>query len=159
MAKRRNNPRQELVDSVFARCMQRDERTLDQIRQRIREACAEQPSHIEILRRWYPSDHELQIMISRNAMGEGEWAYLPAYSNPPRYISRARVMELCSMAERGQLTEGLRAELREQLADLRRGIAHWRAKHQRARQKERELTALVDDISMRAFHGHYDNLL
>jgi hypothetical protein len=154
---RSRDTRQALVDRVFAQCMARDERTLERIRQQVRIAAYE---HRNInLSAWRPTDHELQIMISRNCMGEGEWEYFPAYSNPPRYVSRERVRRLCALAEQGCLTERERAQLREQLEDLNNGIAHWRAKHRRARQKEAELLALVDDISLKAFAGHYSELV
>ena len=150
--------RQKLVNKVFASCMALDERALGEIRKRVREEVALLGEH-HPLHRWAPSDHQLQIMISRNCMGEGEWQYFPAYSNPPRYVSRERVRQLCAIAENRNLLESKRRELKEQLADLDNGIRHWRAKHNRARQKEAELRALVDDISMRAFAGHHTELV
>ena len=158
-SKPRANARQALVDMVFRQCMARDERTLGDIRRRVREHARDARGP---LYDWatHATDHELQIMISRNCMGEGEWEYFPAYSSPPRYVSRARVRELCKAAEEGrQLTPHAWREMKEQLDDLRNGVAHWRAKHARARQKEQELGALVEDLATRAFAGHHDVLL
>jgi hypothetical protein len=145
---------------VFRQCMARDERTLGDIRRRVRESISSQWHGRGSLMGWEPTDHQLQIMISRNCMGEGEWELYPAYATPPRYVSRERVRQLCAAAEEGRL-RGARdwQEMRVQLEDLKRGIAHWRAKHARARQKEKELGALVEDLSIRAFAGHHDVLL
>ena len=154
---RKSNARQALVDNMFQWCMAHDERTLAEIRERIRREMRHELRHD--LHGWEPTSHELQIMISRNAMGEGDWDYYPAYSNPPRYVSRARVRELCALAEQGRLSEVSRKEMREQLEDLNNGVRHWRAKHATARRKEKELLALVDDIAVRAFAGHHAELL
>lgn len=131
---------QELVDAVFADCMRHDRRTLAEIRAFVRAVVRAQKN---ALGSEDVSEHQLQIMISRNCMGEGEWRYHPAYTKPPRYVSRARVLELAKR----EITHGLdvweRQELDAQLADLERGIAHWKAKHQRARAKVEELDALI----------------
>jgi hypothetical protein len=132
-----------------------DERTLAAIRAAVRQQALDTPG----LWGWAPTDHELQIMISRNCMGEGQWDFYPAYSSPPRYVSRARVLELCGLAEQGRLNEAQRRELRAQRDDLIQGVKHWVAKHAAARTKELELDHLVDDIAMRAFAGHYDTLV
>jgi hypothetical protein len=135
---------QELVDSVFRDCMKRDVRDLELLRKAVRAAFAQRWGvNTSNVRPGMATDHALQIAISRNCMGEGEWEFYPAYSNPPRYVSRARVLEL---AQR-EVTQGLdvweRQELDAQLADLEQGIAHWKAKHQRARDKVEELDALI----------------
>jgi hypothetical protein len=148
---------QRIVDQAFAECMQNDRRTLAEIRHEIRRQLmlqsvdAEQEGRI--------TDHQLQIMISRNAMGEGEWEYYPAYTSPPRYLSRKRIQQLVDYAEAGRLTQPEAKRLQEMLEDLERGVGHWRAKHARARQKEEELANLARRISNRAFGGHTGVLL
>lgn len=148
--------RQQLVNGVFARCMAEDVRTLDRIREEVRAKVRREAMATGALvfgedRVWDPTDHQLQIMISRNAMGEGEWDYFPAYSTPPRYVSRRRVLELAERQGRGTLDAAALRELERQLEDLCEGLRHWRRKHRRAREKEGELTALVNNVTNRAF--------
>lgn len=146
---------QALVDETFAACMERDERTLGEIRAAVRARLAP----LGLSPTETPTDHELQIAISRNATGSGEWEYYPAYSTPPRYVSRRRVMQLVRRAEEWKLTPAEARALQEMLADLESGIRHWRAKHARARAKEDELRHLVTHITNRAFRGFAGVLL
>jgi hypothetical protein len=125
---------QEEVDVTFRLCLQRDLRTLELIQRAVR-------AHVAAAARL--TDHELQILISRNCTGDGEWDYFPAYTRPPRYVSRARVLELARLEVERGLDVWERAELDAQLGDLERGVAHWRAKHAVARQREAELDALI----------------
>lgn len=131
--------KQRLVDRVFDRCMALDLRELDAIREMVRRELSMLPA----FRRWQPTDHELQIIISRNCTGDGDWDYYPAYSTPPRYVSRRRVLELARLETERGLDMWERRELDEQLADLERGVHHWRAKHATARRREAELDALI----------------
>jgi hypothetical protein len=147
---------QRIVDQAFVECMQTDRRTLAEIRAEVRRRLL-LVSELDV--DWGISDHQLQIMISRNAMGEGEWEYYPAYTSPPRYVSRERIQQLVDYAEAGRLTDWEARRLQEMLEDLERGVAHWRAKHARARQKEEELANLARRISNRAFRGHTGLLL
>lgn len=169
---RRHSGRQALVDTVFRRCMQFDERTLDDIRAAIRQELKDirlrtgasvfgRPGHPvgDDVIDWQPSDHDLQIMISRNCMGEGEWEFYPAYSTPPRYVSRQRVLQLVQVLEEGHGREQERQALKDMLADLRSGVQHWKAKHARARAKAVELHELEVDVTNRAFAGHVGELL
>jgi hypothetical protein len=165
----RDSKRQALVDEVFRQCLAKDRRSLDEIRQAIRERLAQVPrvgsteaafrNPNYALATWQPPDHELQIMISRNCMGDGEWDFHPAYSTPPRYVSKARVEELVGRAEQGSATASEMRALSEMLADVEVGVKHWQAKHARARAKETELTNLARTISNRAFQGHTGALL
>lgn len=149
---------QEVVNRVFRECMAADQRTLDEIRAAVR-AELKLTDEATTLWGWQPSNHELQIMISRNCMGEGEWDYFPAYSNPPRYISKHRLMYLLDRAEKKRLMPSEQQVLRDYQADLSRAKAHWIAKHKQAKAKERELETLIVDVSTRAYAGHYEELL
>ena len=148
-AERRKIGWQDLVDEVFEACLLHDRRTLAEIRA----AARSRGALFGLASGGEPTDHELQIMISRNCMGEGEWQYYPAYSSPPRYVSRRRIAALVAQAEAGQLPEEGRKLLRQMLDDLSAGVAHWKAKHARARQKVEELETLCDHIAIRAFRG------
>lgn len=145
---------QGFVNQVFAECMERDTRELPNIiaeirRQLLTEAAGD-------LALWWPSDYELQIMVSRNAMGSGDWEYFPAYSRPVRYVSKTRVRQLTKLVKDGRASEAEAAELAEQRADLERGITHFRTAHLAATRRERELAALAEDVDAYALAGVHE---
>ena len=105
---------QDLVDEVFRRSLAEDVRTLAALTRRVRERVSD-------ARHGGPTDHEIQIALSRNCMGEGEWDYFPAYSAPPRYVSRARVIALAQL----EVTHGLDAWQRIELDALIQRARHY----------------------------------
>ncbi len=144
---------QRIVAEVFARCMANDIRALPEIVQHVDLALV----RAGVLQ--LPTPYMLQVMVSRVASrpaegfapGSAAWAYYPAYSHPPRYVSRARVRELAARAEAGTATPTERARLLAMLEDLRRGVRHWVARHEVARRHAQDLQILTDDASLRAF--------
>lgn len=142
---------QGFVNQVFAECMARDTRELPNIIAEIRRQLHSEAAGNLAL--WWPSDYELQIMVSRNAMGSGDWEYFPAYSRPVRYVSKARVRELNLLVGQGKATDAEKEELAAQRADLERGIMHFRTAHLAATRREKELASLAEDVDTYALAG------
>lgn len=134
---------------VFEICMASDVRELDGIRRVIRKHLASEQAQQdcpEHMRDWQPSDYDLQIMIGRPASrplrpGTDEWDFYPAYTRPVRFVSRQRVLALAYKIRTDEETK----LLLDMLADLANGVKHFRAAHTTARQREADLTALVED--------------
>ena len=140
--------RQGLVDRIFHECMKEDRRTRSQIRHLIVAEVTElnrKATTLEDLpwKVWFLNEYELHVMISRVASRErkeGGWAYYPAYDNPRRYISIARIDQLCERADRGLLTPEEHAQMKEMQADLVKAIAHWSGQHRVAQERVQQLT-------------------
>jgi hypothetical protein len=136
--------RQGLVDRIFHEWMAKDCRFRSQIRVGIL-------AEISALNResrdgwsvWFPSTYDLHVMISRTASRErpeGGWAYYPAYNEPRRYISIARIDHLCERADKGLLTPEEHTRLKAMEDDLVLAIGHWQDQHRTARERVDQLT-------------------
>lgn len=136
--------RQGLVDRIFHECMGDDRRLRSQIYALIE-------SEVMGLNRqlqdgwpvWFMNRYEIHVMISRVASRErpeGGWAYYPAYGEPRRYISIARIDQLCEKADRGLLTPEEHLRLKAMQDDLVLAIAHWNGQHRTARERVDQLT-------------------
>ena len=136
--------RQGLVDSIFRGCMAEDLRTRSQIRYIISAEVSDLNGDTSgAWDVWFPSTYDLHVMISRVASRErkeGGWAYYPAYGNPKRYISMARIDQLCVRADRGLLSPEDHSRLKEMQADLASAIAHWSGQHRVAQERVQQLT-------------------
>ena len=89
------------------------------------------------------NEYEVHVMISRVASRErreGGWACYPAYDEPRRYISMARIDQLCERADRGLLSPEERAQLKEMQDDLVKAIGHWNGQHLAVRERVDQLT-------------------
>ena len=140
--------RQGLVDSIFRGCMNEDLRTRSQIRYIISAEVSDLNGDTSgTWDVWFPSTYDLHVMISRVASRErkeGGWAYYPAYGNPKRYISMARIDQLCAKADRGLLSPEEHAQLKAMQEDLVNAIGHWQGQHRVAQERVQQLThALV----------------
>ena len=143
--------RQGLVDQIFHECMADDRRLRSQIYALIVSEVTglnRDAATLESLWKvWFLNQYEIHVMISRVASRErpeGGWAYYPAYNEPRRYISMARIQELCEKADRGLLTPEEHERLKAMQDDLVLAIGHWNGQHQTARDRVDQLThALV----------------
>ena len=131
MAEKRGGSRQAVVDRVFRSCMAADWRERGMIVQAIR-------AEIEVLKldidfrdetilNWSPTNYDLQVMISRIASRESpdpregfldRREFYPAYDEPRRFVSVARIEALVARAEKGEIEAEELESLLAMYADL-----------------------------------------
>ena len=135
--------RQGLVDRIFHESMAEDRRYRLQIKTAILAEVSELNKEPMTWSVWFPSVYEIHVMMSRTASRErpeGGWAYYPAYGEPRRYISIARIDQLCERADRGLLTPEEHTRLKAMEDDLVLAIGHWNGQHRTARERVQQLT-------------------